>query len=226
MKHLSEYIKESLLDVDDFDLDDAVLKAKVEAFCKKHNVKNYEILPDGKVDIFEDLTMEIKTDDDVKNMINLNVIRGTFTLYLGKKIDFDLLPEYVLSLSLQGVPISNHTFIIMQRDRCYVQLNVENGDYSGLKIHYVDTPYIYPTVWGDSVDFFNGVIFEKAEKIMIYPGKQTNPIKMEKNIIDAINKRIKYIDAEMLVYNQPTKRRYSTQKVYTKQGGGFKEVKK
>ena len=224
MKHLSEYIKESLLDVDDFNLDDAVLKAKVEAFCKKHRVKNYEILPDGKVDIFEDLTMEIKTDEDVKNMININVIRGTFTLYLGKKIDFDLLPEYVLSLSLQGVPISNHTFIIMQRDRCYVQLDVKNGDYSGLKIHYIDTPYIYPTIWGDSVDFFKGVTFEKAEKILIYPGKHANPDKKEKEIIKVINDRIKYIDADMLVYNKRTNHRHPIQKVYTKQGQEFKTV--
>ena len=42
MKSLNEYIKESLLDVDDFDLDDAVLKAKVADFTTGNGVYTVE----------------------------------------------------------------------------------------------------------------------------------------------------------------------------------------
>ena len=226
MKSLKQYITESIFDIDDKidNFDDDIYREKVEQFCKKYHIKKYEILPDGKVNINGDLIMQIKNKKDASEMIDLNIVYGQFLLYLDYEIDFDLLPEYVEQLSLEGLPVSNHTFIIMHRGS--VQLNVQNGDYGGLKIRYPNPPYIYPSVWGDSVDFFKGVTFENAQNIMIYPGKQANPIKMEKNIIDTINKRIKYIDADMLVYNKMTNRRYPTQKVYKKQGQEFKEVVK
>ena len=226
MKHLDEYIKESIFDIDDKieNFDDDLYKTRVEAFCKKYSVKDYEILPDHKVNIHGDLIMQIKNKKDASEMIDLNIVYGQFVLYLDYEIDFDLLPEYVEQLSLQGLPVSNHTFVIMHRGS--VQLNVQNGDYSGLKIRYPNPPYVYPSIWGDSVDFFKGVTFENAVNIMIYPGKQANPDKKAKEIIKVINDRIKYIDADMLVYNKMTNRRYPTQKVYRKQGQEFKEVVK
>ena len=209
MKSLKEYIIESIFDIDDkvenFDSD--IYKAKVEKFCKKHRVREYEILPDGKVDILQNFSLIIDTDADVKDMVNLNVVKGNFTLTLNKGIDFDLLPEYVGSLYLMGsVPVSNHTFVILD-DAYQVNIAANKGDYSGLKIHYRDVPRVYPIIWGDATDIFKGIELVKAGKIVIESGAKPSR-KRESDIIKLANKRIKYLDIDSIIYGHHDKRLY------------------
>ena len=99
MKHLNEYVKESLLDVDDFDLDKAI-KNDVKSFLKANYKGRYSISKkpntDGKY------VVDSKGNIEVKNKSITNLTNGCF---VWGKVDGEFDCIYCTSLtSLEGAP--------------------------------------------------------------------------------------------------------------------------
>ena len=101
MKHLNEYIKESLLDVDDFDLDKIIQIEKIKEFIdENYDVKSYTISKkpnkDGKY------VVDSKSDIMVKNK---NITNLTNDLFVWGEVGRDFDCRHCSSLtSLKGTP--------------------------------------------------------------------------------------------------------------------------
>lgn len=105
-------IYESLLDDDVIEQSDITVRTHhfLKSYCTNIRLPEFEVLPDGKVDILNDLILS----RGAKNWdININVVKGYFMFFNKFEIDSDLLPEYVGALTLNTSKlIKNHTFVI------------------------------------------------------------------------------------------------------------------
>ena len=105
-------IYESLLDDDVIEQSDITVRTHhfLKSYCTNIRLPEFEVLPDGKVDILNDLILS----RGAKNWdININVVKGYFRFFNKFEIDSDLLPEYVGALILNTSKlIKNHTFVI------------------------------------------------------------------------------------------------------------------
>ena len=105
-------IYESLLDDDVIEQSDITVRTHhfLKSYCTNTRLPEFEVLPDGKVDILNDLILS----SGAKNWdININVVKGYFKFFNKFEIDSDLLPEYVGALILNTSKlIKNHTFVI------------------------------------------------------------------------------------------------------------------
>ena len=123
MKHLNEYIKESLLDVDDFDLDDAI-KNDIKLFIKANYKGRCSISKnpdaDGKyiVDCKGDLNSKRRCDSITNGMFKFGKIGGSF--------HFEGTPNVT---SLEGGPVE-------VGERCtYFDVGVEDLKWAPKKVN-------------------------------------------------------------------------------------------
>lgn len=83
----------------------------------KYSNLRYEVLPDGKIDIDGDFSLNL-FDGDIP--VDLNVVRGEFFFqhhpFKHSKTDSKHLPEYVQSLRFYVTDVSDHTFILTGGD--------------------------------------------------------------------------------------------------------------
>ena len=99
MKRLNEYIKESLLDVDDFDLDKAI-KNDVKSFLKANYKGRYSISKNPNAD--GKYVVDSKGNIEIKNKSITNLTNGCF---VWGKVDGEFDCIYCTSLtSLEGAP--------------------------------------------------------------------------------------------------------------------------